>query len=124
MKLMNSKFHSLIVSAVCLSMAACQSNNKPKTELGVNPGVTIEIFDEAASKLVSKNASIEVISTGYIWSEGPVWIPSQQFSCFQMYPKTSTINGSQVQAQKSFSIPQDIPAQRPEVREPKMDLMD
>ena len=88
MKFINRPCYNLLIASACISMIACQDKSKkPTVELGSNPGVTIEIFDEAASKLVSKNATIEVISTGYTWSEGPVWIPSQQFLIFSDVPK-------------------------------------
>src|SRR6188472_1250520 len=105
MKFINSTFHSLIISVLCISIAACQTNKRPKAELGTNPGVTIVIFDEAASKLVSKNATIEVISTGYIWSEGPVWVPSQQILLFSDVPKNINYQWKQGGGTKEFLNP-------------------
>src|SRR6478752_6855455 len=106
MKFINGTCCFLIISVTCMCMTACQGKGKkPTAELGTNPGVTIEIFDEAASKLISKNASIEVISTGYTWSEGPVWVPSQQFLLFSDVPKNINYQWKQGGGTKEFLNP-------------------
>jgi gluconolactonase len=42
--------------------------NNPKT-LG-----TIERLDPAIDKLIPKDAKLEILASGFIWTEGPVWI--------------------------------------------------
>ncbi|SMP46149.1 gluconolactonase [Neorhodopirellula lusitana] len=36
----------------------------------------VETLDDALEQLVEKDASIEVIGTGFTWCEGPVWVPA------------------------------------------------
>jgi gluconolactonase len=38
-------------------------------------------------KLVSRNASIRVLASGFTWTEGPVWIPARGFLLFSDPPK-------------------------------------
>jgi gluconolactonase len=54
--------------------------NKPKT-LG-----TIERLDPALDKLVPADARLEILASGFIWTEGPVWIKDGGFLAFSDIP--------------------------------------
>ncbi|WP_215238044.1 SMP-30/gluconolactonase/LRE family protein [Dyadobacter helix] len=43
--------------------------------------------DPAFEKLISKNARIEVLASGFDWSEGPVWIKNGNYLLFSDVPK-------------------------------------
>jgi hypothetical protein len=51
------------VAAVSLHLAA----QEPE------PTVSIERHDPAFDKLVPKDAALEKLASGYIWTEGPAW---------------------------------------------------
>jgi len=64
-------------------MLSCQ--NKTSTEEVVSPKITkdmstyktigeIERMDPAIDALIPKNAKIEILASGFDWSEGPVWV--------------------------------------------------
>jgi len=42
----------------------------------------VELYDPSAATLIDSNAKVEVIGKNYIWSEGPVWVPSRQMLLF------------------------------------------
>jgi gluconolactonase len=63
--------HLLILVAVLTALtglAPVRGDEKGKT-LG-----TIERLDPAIDKLIPKDAKLEVLAGGFIWTEGPVWI--------------------------------------------------
>ena len=43
-------------------------------------------YDNALDKLISPDAKIEVLSSGYIWTEGPVWVKSGNYLLFSDVP--------------------------------------
>ncbi|MCE7063683.1 SMP-30/gluconolactonase/LRE family protein [Dyadobacter sp. CY326] len=46
------------------------------------------IYEDAAfEKLLSKDAKIEVLASGFEWSEGPVWVKDSSFLLFSDVPK-------------------------------------
>ncbi|HWY88340.1 MAG TPA: SMP-30/gluconolactonase/LRE family protein, partial [Gemmataceae bacterium] len=56
---------------------------------GGEPGKTlgtIERLDPAFDKLVPKDAKLEILATGFIWTEGPVWIKNGGFLAFSDIP--------------------------------------
>jgi gluconolactonase len=47
----------------------------------------VEQLDTALADLIDKEASIEVLSTGHQWTEGPVWIKSEGYLLFSDVPQ-------------------------------------
>ncbi len=47
----------------------------------------VEIYDNAALKLIDSNATIEVIAKGFTWAEGPVWIANKNVLLFSDVPE-------------------------------------
>jgi gluconolactonase len=47
---------------------------------------TIERLDPAFDKLVPKDAQLEILAGGFIWTEGPVWIKDGGFLAFSDIP--------------------------------------
>ncbi len=80
----------LIIAVVCYSTLATQAiaqqgssgEKKEKQIVG-----SIEQLDPALEDLIDKNEKIEVLTTGYQWSEGPVWIKSGGYLLFSDVPK-------------------------------------
>ena len=48
---------------------------------------SIEVRDEALEELIDKNEKIEVITSGFQWSEGPVWVKSKGCLLFSDVPR-------------------------------------
>jgi gluconolactonase len=53
--------------------------------------VTIERLDPELDKILSVNASAEILAEGFAWSEGPLWIEEEQMLLFSDVP-TNTIH--------------------------------
>lgn len=77
------KTSSLIVILCCFCLAACNQkttkNNTPtkSKEQSMKAYKTIgEVIriDPAINDLIAEDAKIEILASGFVWSEGPVWV--------------------------------------------------
>ncbi|MCA9240601.1 MAG: hypothetical protein KDA37_10390, partial [Planctomycetales bacterium] len=62
----------LLVAALCLAFAlpsGAQEDASPGTTIG-----RIERLDPSLDNLIAPSAKIELLATGFEWSEGPVWV--------------------------------------------------
>lgn len=64
-----------------LVAAACSTTKDVKNV------ASIERLDPALDAIIATDANIEVIASGYDWSEGPVWVESQKMLLFSDVPK-------------------------------------
>jgi gluconolactonase len=69
-----------VTCVVCLGLAPAWAGEKTKT-LG-----TIERLDPVLDKLIPKDAKLEILAGGFIWTEGPVWIKDDGFLAFSDIP--------------------------------------
>jgi gluconolactonase len=53
--------------------------------------VGIERVDPALDQLVDASATIEFLGEGYLWSEGPVWVPAGGFLLFSDIPNNAVM---------------------------------
>lgn len=51
----------------------------------------IERLDPALDELVDANAQVEFLGEGYLWSEGPVWVPAGGFLLFSDIPRNAVM---------------------------------
>jgi len=63
------------------------SCTQPQNTMKANS--SIEILDEATLSLINPDAQIEVISQGYAWTEGPLWLEKEQKLLFSDIPNNS-----------------------------------
>ncbi|MEI9806916.1 MAG: hypothetical protein WDO16_02960 [Bacteroidota bacterium] len=68
-------------------LVACNNNQEPKkTEVNnIKIGI-IERLDPALDSIIDPKAQAEIISEGYEWSEGPVWVESHKMLLFSDVP--------------------------------------
>lgn len=64
-----------------LVAAACSTTKEVKTI------ANIERLDPALDAIIAPDANVEVIARGYTWSEGPVWVESQNMLLFSDVPE-------------------------------------
>ncbi|MFT5300252.1 MAG: gluconolactonase [Mariniblastus sp.] len=50
-------------------------------------GGRVEKVDDAFDALIDADSKIEVLTTGFQWSEGPVWVPKQKHLLFSDVPR-------------------------------------
>jgi len=66
---------------------------------------SIERFSPELDKVLSKNASIEIIAKGFTWSEGPVWLKSQNALLCSDAPHNSIFKWSEKEGVSLFLKP-------------------
>lgn len=67
----------LIVIAACKQQAPTDLSNSQENKKEMTTYKTIgniERIDSAIDKLISNDAKIEILASGFVWSEGPVWV--------------------------------------------------
>jgi gluconolactonase len=69
---------SIILITCCMSNISAQTNYP-------TIGKVVRI-DPALDKLIAPDAEIEVLSSGYMWSEGPVWVKNGGYLLFSDVP--------------------------------------
>jgi len=50
---------------------------------------SVERLQEKVDKLVPADANLEVLAEGFVWTEGPVWVPQHDFLLFSDIPPNS-----------------------------------
>ncbi|MEQ6121539.1 SMP-30/gluconolactonase/LRE family protein [Reichenbachiella sp. MALMAid0571] len=82
-----------LVSIIALTYCSPTAKNKkeePGKENTFHPSKgSIEIIDPAFKKMINEDASIDVLGEGFMWTEGPVWIPEEDYLLFCDIPKNT-----------------------------------
>ncbi len=92
------KLITLILAAI-LGFWGCKENVKKematdaeeparmtKTD-SVSAKFSIEIIDEAALAIIDPQAKIEILASGFMWTEGPLWIENGNYLLFSDIPR-------------------------------------
>lgn len=82
----------LIALSWILVTFSCSENkssdrSEVKAELNYQSIGHIERLDSALSDLISPDAKIEILASGFDWSEGPLWLEDQQALIFSDVPQ-------------------------------------
>lgn len=56
---------------------------------------SIERFSDKMESIISKESKLEIIAEGFIWSEGPVWLPEQRKLLFSDIPRNTVFQWSE-----------------------------
>ncbi len=80
---------SILVAVGCLAAGGfpgvARCDDPPKT-IG-----SIERLDPAVNRLLPRDAVIEVLASGFEWSEGPVWVPDGGYLLFSDIPRNQIV---------------------------------
>lgn len=80
---------------------------------------SIERTDPALDLLIKPDATIEVISEGYTWSEGPVWVTSENMLLFSDVPQNKVYKWTESQGTEVYLDPSGYTGTTPtESKEP------
>lgn len=74
-------------SIICALCAALLLLNAYETQ--ANASAYIEIYDQRALNIVDANTPFSILGTGYSWSEGPVWVASENMLLFSDVPQNT-----------------------------------
>ena len=76
---------------VCLLVFGCKKTSKTEIKKPINTTYKkigyLEKIDDDFDKHVPESTKIEVIAEGYVWTEGPVWVPKEQCLLFSDVPE-------------------------------------
>jgi gluconolactonase len=100
-----------IMVAFSLSVAAQDTRNFPTL------GKVVRL-DPRIDKLIPVDAKIEVLSSGFDWSEGPVWIKNGSFLLFSDIPRNSVMKWKEGEGISVWLKPSGYTGQEPYGREP------
>jgi gluconolactonase len=79
---------------------------------------SIERIDPEINSLITEDAQIEILASGFDWSEGPVWIEDQQALIFSDVPENKIYRWSEKDSISVFLEPSGYFGERMDKREP------
>jgi len=65
----------------------------------------IERTDPALDSIISPNARVEIISSGYTWSEGPLWIENKKMLLFSDVPANTVFKWTEAKGTEVYLKP-------------------
>jgi gluconolactonase len=89
--------YSLILSL--LISTSCMAQTTYKT-IG-----TLERYDEALDKIVSKDAKAEIITDGFLWAEGPCWIEKHKMLLFSDVRRNTVFKWTEAKGKEVYLTP-------------------
>lgn len=101
----------LLLAILLISiLSGCQEASKPDAQSDQPVSVDrsygrVEIFDPSATQLVDTNAVVELLASGFVWSEGPVWVPSKQMLLFSDVPENKIYQWKEGDSARVFLFP-------------------
>jgi gluconolactonase len=84
----------IVISLLALFLACKPSGNQKTADKEITQDMkytlgSIERYDPALGQVLAPEAIIEVLSSGYEWTEGPLWVPSEKMLLFSDIPRNS-----------------------------------
>jgi gluconolactonase len=93
-------FHSKLCVLFAISFALVSFAARSDSGFG-----RIEVLDERLTDLIAADAQLEVLASGFQWSEGPLWLDSQQMLVFSDVPKNKVFSWSEENGIELFLEP-------------------
>ncbi len=102
----NATNMKLIFSPIVLIMALACNNVQQTQQMTYKTTGSIERLDPALDTIIDIGTTAEIIAEGYEWSEGPLWVESEQMLLFSDVPantiyKWTEKNGAEIYLQPS-----------------------
>lgn len=86
-----------------ISLLGVTCKNKPAIE--DQPIQKIEIFDREMSEVVDTTSKIEILAEGFTWSEGPLWLNSENMLIFTDVPENKIYSWDEKNGKKEYLSP-------------------
>ncbi len=101
-----TSFAALLIIVACYSCNAKKDEDKQTPVINKDSTVgKVEIYDINAASIIDSNATIEIISKNFNWSEGPLWIASKQMLLFSDVPENKIFQWKNGGTAKLFLTP-------------------
>lgn len=69
------------------SVKAAEAETEIADASNISSEFSIEILDDAALELIDPATQIEVLASGFEWTEGPLWVDDEKYLLFSDIPK-------------------------------------
>lgn len=97
-------------------MYSCKVGNESASADETTAVGYVERLDPALNKLIDDSATIEVLSDGYEWSEGPLWIESENMLLFSDVPANKVYQWTEEDSVKIYLDPSGYTGAEPSNR--------
>ena len=112
------KFRIVAIGVLASFSLAC-SEKSAKVEIPKQPTVgSLQVKSEDFYKLIGKDAQIEVLAAGFDWTEGPLWLESEQALIFSDVPQNQIWKWTEEDSVSLFLAPSGYLGDREGKREP------
>jgi gluconolactonase len=91
--------HLIAFTFLLLTVFSCKTTSELKTT------GSIERLDPSLDAIISPDAKVEILSEGYKWSEGPVWIESEKMLLFSDVPQNTIFKWTEKSGAEIFLTP-------------------
>lgn len=102
---MTRLFPFIVIFALIFSACTTDStteNIQTKTYKTIG---SIEKLDDALDNILATDATIEILATGFSWSEGPLWLEKEQKLLFSDVPKNQIFQWSEKDSASLYLMP-------------------
>ncbi|MEO1189125.1 MAG: SMP-30/gluconolactonase/LRE family protein, partial [Pseudomonadota bacterium] len=108
---------TLTLSALMASIAACATPEQDAADTSIG---SIDRRSSAFDQIISTDATIEVLATGFTWPEGPVWVEEEAALYFNDVPENKMYRWTAETGGELFLTPSGgaTPETAPTMREP------
>lgn len=98
-----------------LFIIACAPPPEEKAEPNTNPTDTmtttyktiggVERLSDTINQIISQDANVEILADGYDWSEGPLWLPTEQKLIWSDIPQNTIYQWKEGEEVKTYLTP-------------------
>ncbi len=96
------------IAVFSLALIACGCNNDNGEMTGevnnIKIGI-IELIDSSLTEIISPDAQPEIVSEGFEWAEGPVWIESERMLLFSDVPRDTIYKWTEQKRKEVYLTP-------------------
>ena len=106
---------------IVILFLACNSEDKPApTEQQSNNKTmgTVERLDAGLDSIISTDVKPEIIAEGFEWSEGPLWLESQQMLLFSDVPTNTIYKWTEAKGKEIYLKPSGFTGTETKSKEP------
>jgi gluconolactonase len=97
---------NLFIFSFFVMIVACANNQENKeSEMKYKNTGSIERLDSSINNIISADTKPEIIAEGFEWSEGPLWVESQQMLLFSDVPMNTIYKWTEAKGKEVYLKP-------------------
>ena len=98
---------------LAITITACNQVSKKETKMNYPTIGSINIIDAEAKTLLDDNSSIEVLDSGFVWTEGPLWVEADSALLFSDVPANTIYKWKEGQKTEVYLKPSGYTGEEP-----------